>query len=58
MKRGSHNPLPSGKNKLSWDFSNPEFPLLVVRVARPSGQFAKVEQAVFRDIWRALTPAT
>lgn len=50
--------LPSGKTKVSWDFSNPEHLVLVIRVACPAGQRAKVEQAVFRDIWRALSPAT
>jgi small-conductance mechanosensitive channel len=49
--------LPSGKTKVSWDFSNPEHLVLVIRVACPSGQRAKVEQAVFRDTWRALSPA-
>jgi small-conductance mechanosensitive channel len=46
--------LPSGKTKVSWDFSDPEFLVLVVRVACPIGERAKVEQAVFRDLWRAL----
>jgi small-conductance mechanosensitive channel len=50
--------LPSGRTKVSWDFSNPEHLVLVVRVACPRGQRAKVEQAVFRDTWRALSPAT
>jgi hypothetical protein len=49
--------LPSGKTKVSWDFSDPEHLVLVVRVACPVGQRAKVEQAVFRDTWRALSPA-
>jgi small-conductance mechanosensitive channel len=49
--------LPSGKTKVSWDFSNPEHLVLVIRVACPAGQRAKVEQAVFRDIWRALSSA-
>jgi small-conductance mechanosensitive channel len=49
--------LPSGKTKVSWDFSNPEHLVLVIRVACPVGQRAKVEQAVFRDTWRALSPA-
>jgi hypothetical protein len=48
--------LPSGKTKVSWDFSNPENLVLVIRVACPVGQRAKVEQAVFRDTWRALSP--
>ncbi len=49
--------LPSGRTKVSWDFSNPEHLVLVVRVACPSEQRAKVEQAVFRDTWRAHSPA-
>jgi len=49
--------LPSGKTKVSWDFSDPEHLVLVIRVACPVGQRAKVEQAVFRDTWRALSPA-
>lgn len=49
-------PLPSGKTKLSWDFSDPEHLVLVIRVACPVDQQAKVEQAVFRDTWRALSP--
>ncbi|MFY7867315.1 mechanosensitive ion channel family protein [Roseateles sp.] len=48
--------LPSGKTKVSWDFSNAEHLVLVIRVACPIGQRAKVEQAVFRDTWRALSP--
>jgi hypothetical protein len=47
--------LPSGKTKVSWDFSNPEHLVLVVRVAVPVGQRAKVEQAVFRQTWRAVS---
>ena len=46
--------LPSGKTKVSWDFSDPEHLVLVVRVACPIEQRVKVEQAVFRDTWRAL----
>lgn len=49
--------LPSGKTKVSWDFSNAEYLVLVIRVACPIGERAKVEQAVFRDTWRALSPA-
>ena len=49
--------LPSGRTKVSWDFSDPEHLVLVIRVACPVGQRAKVEQAVFRDTWRALSPA-
>lgn len=49
--------LPSGKTKASWDFSNPEHLVLVVRVACPIGQRANVEQAVFRATWRVISPA-
>lgn len=50
--------LPSGKTKISWDFSDPEQLLLVVRVACPSDERARVEQAIFRDTWRTLAPST
>jgi len=46
--------FPSGRNKVLWDFSDPEKLMLVVRVACPSDLRLKVEQAVFRDTWRAL----
>ncbi len=46
--------LPSGKTKVAWDFSDPEHLVLIIRVACPVGQRAKVEQAIFRDTWRAL----
>ncbi len=46
--------LPSGRTKVSWDFSDPEHLVLVVRVACPSAERHPVEQAVFRDTWRAL----
>ena len=49
--------LPSGKTKVSWDFSDPEHLVLVIRVACPVGLRATVEQAVFRETWRALSPA-
>ncbi|MCV2361232.1 mechanosensitive ion channel family protein [Paucibacter sp. TC2R-5] len=49
--------LPSGRTKVSWDFSNPEHLVLIVRVACPVDQRAKVEQEVFRHTWRALSPA-
>lgn len=49
--------LPSGASKVSWDFSNPEHLVLVVRVAVRIGQSAKVEQAVFRQTWRAVSDA-
>ncbi|MCV2349611.1 mechanosensitive ion channel family protein [Paucibacter sp. Y2R2-4] len=48
--------LPSGKTKLSWDFSNPEHLFLSIRIACPTGLSASVEQTVFRDTWRALAP--
>ena len=50
--------FPSGKTKVSWDFSDPEHLVLVIRVACPSGERSRVEQAVFRDTWRALSHPT
>ena len=50
--------LPSGKTKVSWDFSDPEHLVLVVRVACPIEQRAKVEQAMFRHLWRAISPTS
>lgn len=47
-------PLPSGRNKVLWDFSDPKQLMLVVRVTCPNHQKLKVEQAVFRSTWRAL----
>ncbi len=49
--------MPSGKTKVSWDFSDPEHLVLVARIACPVEQRAKVEQAVFRHVWRAISPA-
>lgn len=46
--------FPSGNNKVSWDFSDPEHLVLVVRVACPANRRAAVEQAVFRETWQAL----
>ncbi|MEX1167463.1 MAG: mechanosensitive ion channel family protein [Hydrogenophaga sp.] len=46
--------LPSGQTKASWDFSDPEYLVLVVRVACQSTDRPAVEQAVFRDTWAAL----
>ena len=46
--------LPSGRTKVSWDLSDPEHLVLVVRVACPSAERHPVEQTVFRDTWRAL----
>lgn len=48
---------PSGRSKVTWDFSDPTQLILVVRVACPSAQRAQVEQAVFRDTWHAITRA-
>jgi small-conductance mechanosensitive channel len=50
--------FPSGKNKVSWDFSDPEHLVLVVRVACPGYERSAVEQAVFRETWKALVPST
>ena len=49
--------FPSGKTKVSWDFSDPEHLLLVVRVACPVGQRATVGQAVFRNTWQQMAAA-
>jgi small-conductance mechanosensitive channel len=51
-------PFPSGQPKVSWDFADPEHLVLVVRVACPSAERARVEQSVFRDTWRALSSST
>lgn len=48
---------PSGRSKVTWDFSDPAQLVLVVRVACPGAERAKVEQAVFRDTWRAIVRA-
>lgn len=50
--------LPSGKTKVSWDFSDPEHLVLVIRVACPSDERSRVEQAVFRETWGALSQST
>jgi small-conductance mechanosensitive channel len=50
--------FPSGQTKVSWDFSDPEHLVLVIRVACPRAERPKVEQAVFRDTWRALSTPT
>lgn len=47
--------FPSGQPKASWDFSDPEHLVLVLRVACPSGERPRVEQSVFRDTWRSLS---
>ena len=47
--------LPSGRTKVSWDFSDPEHLVLVVRVACPSVERHPVEQAVFRDTYDVVT---
>lgn len=46
--------FPSGKTKVLWDFSDPEHLVLVVRVACPSTERSRVEQTVFKDLWRSL----
>ena len=46
--------FPSGRSKVLWDFSDPEHLVLVVRVACPSKDSARVEQLVFKDMWRNL----
>jgi small-conductance mechanosensitive channel len=46
--------FPSGKTKVFWDFSHPEHLVLVVRVACPGTERHTVEQAVFRDTWKAM----
>lgn len=50
--------LPSGRTKVSWDFSDPEHLVLVIRVACPSDERSRVEQAVFRETWDALSQST
>ncbi len=49
--------FPSGKSKVSWDFSDPEHLVMVVRVACPVEQRSNVGQAVFRETWRRLAAA-
>ncbi|MEW5966117.1 MAG: mechanosensitive ion channel family protein [Pseudomonadota bacterium] len=44
----------TGRSKVMWDFSDPAGLALVVRVACPAAMRPQVEQAVFRDTWRAL----
>jgi small-conductance mechanosensitive channel len=44
----------SGRTKVSWDFSDPEYLVLVLRVACPNTERSKVEQAVFKRVWAAL----
>lgn len=46
--------FPSARNKVLWDFSDPQQLLLVVRIACPAQQRLKVEQFIFRETWRAL----
>lgn len=48
--------FPSGKTQVSWDFSDPEHLVLVIRVACPRHRRSEVEQAVFRETWKALMP--
>lgn len=49
--------FPSGKTRVFWDFSHPEHLVLVVRVACPGTERHAVEQAVFRDTWKAMVPS-
>jgi small-conductance mechanosensitive channel len=49
-------PLLTGQTLLSWKFADPDHLMLVVRVACPLDQRAKVEQAVFRGAWMAIHP--
>ena len=46
--------FPSARNKVLWDFSDPQQLLLVVRIACPAQQRLKVEHFIFRETWRAL----
>ena len=48
--------LLTGQTLLSWKFADPDHLMLVVRVACPLDQRAKVEQAVFRGAWMAIHP--
>jgi len=47
--------LPAAQTKVSWDFSDFQQLVLVIRVACPSHERSKIEQAVFRETWRALS---
>ena len=49
--------FPSGRAKISWDFTDPEHLVLVVRVACPNLERQNVEQTVFRETWRAMNTA-
>lgn len=46
--------LPSGRPKVSWDFSDPKALVLVVRVACPSHERSRVEQEVFKATYRVM----
>ena len=46
--------LPSTKTKVSWDFSDSEVLVLVVRVACPVEKRPWLEQAIFKQTWQAL----
>jgi len=48
---------PSGRSKVTWDIADPMRPILIARVACPSGEHAHVEQTVLRDTWRAVVRA-
>lgn len=43
----------SGRIKVLWDFGDPEHLMLIIRIVCPNALRLKVEQAVFREIWRA-----
>jgi small-conductance mechanosensitive channel len=57
LSQESFIPFPSGRSKVSWDFSDPKHLVLVVRVACPSRERTQVEQQVFKDTWKALDVA-
>ena len=54
MSQESFIDYPSGRTKVTWDFSDPEHLVLVVRVTCPNTERSRVEQAVFKDVWQAL----
>ncbi|WBL63640.1 hypothetical protein [Thauera sp. WB-2] len=43
----------SGRIKVLWDFGDPQHLMLIIRIVCPNALRLKVEQAVFREIWRA-----
>jgi len=54
LSEESFIPFPSGRSKVSWDFSDPKHLVLVVRVACPTKERSRIEQTVFKDTWKAL----